>query len=527
MGTACFILMLQYVELLDDEFMCICSGQENITGESVPVLKRSGSDVVSGGQVYDGTLVCATTTRSSNSTTAKIASMTKSAMEKKAKVEGFLSRITRSWSQALIASTAALLASLLLLGIPLHGKHGALYRALAVLTAGAPCALALAPLAFVCAMSVLSRHGVLVKGSSVLDKLAAVSMVVLDKTGTLTEGRLRFVDCVELSVSGKSSSRARDATALSKAAALSFKGTHPVCDAVLAEYGARESKTNQQLPRVSDFKLSPGAGMSGKVDDTWCLFGSEDHVKRHLSVAQKEALSDAVAASAGGKVRSVLVTGELRGVELCSMEVQSIHIFTFSDAPKWGSVAGVDAIRRMCKGIRVYTGDNAKSAADMVQRVGVQASEVTADLSPEQKASLLADLQVDGNDVLMVGDGLNDAPALAQANVSAAFASSSDSAVAGAADVIILQDSAKGPSAATASSDMGRVAFVIKVARAVRANVLQNLGLAFMSMVCAVVPSVLGLLPLWSAVLLHEGSTVLVALNSCRLLLLRPSVVTQ
>lgn len=490
------------------------------------MLKRKGSDVISGGQVYDGTLVVATTTRSSNSTTARIASMAQSAMQKKAKVEGFLTSITRRWSQVLIASTAALLASLLLLGVPLHGQHGALYRALAVLTAGAPCALALVPLAFVCAMSVLSRHGVLVKGSSVLDKLAGTSMIVLDKTGTLTEGRLRFVECVELTKQHESSSGAGDMTAIAKAAALSFQGTHPVCDAVLAEYGSRKQKSQVQLPHVVDFKLSPGAGMSGQVDDTWCLFGSEDYVQRDLSLAQRKALSEAVAESAAGKVCSVLVTGKRRGIEIYTLDVHSIHIFTFSDVPKWGSVAGVDAIRRMCDGIRVYTGDNAASAAEMVRHVGVHASEVKADLSPAQKAGLLAELQKAGNTVFMVGDGLNDAPALAQADVSAAFASSSESAVAGAADVILLQDGASSSASLSAPSDMGRVAFVLSVARAVRANVLQNLALAFMSMLCAVVPSVLGLLPLWSAVLLHEGSTVLVALNSCRLLLMRP-VVTQ
>ena len=490
----------------------------------MPVLKRKGSDVISGGQVYDGTLVFATTTSSSNSTTARIASMAQSAMQKKAKVEGFLSRITRGWSQALILSTAALLASLLVIGIPLHGKHGALYRALAVLTAGAPCALALVPLAFVCAMSVLSRHGVLIKGSSGLDKLAGTSMVVLDKTGTLTEGRLRYVDCVEITKQSKRGASVGDSTAVAQATALSFHGTHPVCDAVLAEYGSRKQKATAQLPHVDDFKLSPGAGMSGQVGDSWCLFGSEDHVQRDLSMAQRKELSEAVSKCAAGKVCSVLVTGKRRGVEIHTLEVHSIHIFIFSDVPKWGSGAGVDAIRRMCEGIRVYTGDNAASAADMVKHVGVQASEVSADLSPAQKAGALAELQKNGSRVLMVGDGLNDAPALAQADVSAAFANSSDSAVAGAADVILLQDTSSTPASLSAPSDMGRVAFVLSVARAVRVNVLQSLGIAVLSMLCAVVPSVLGLLPLWSAVLLHEGSTVLVALNSCRLLLMRPTV---
>jgi Zn2+/Cd2+-exporting ATPase len=158
----------------------------------------------------------------------------------------------------------------------------------------------------------------------------------------------------------------------------------------------------------------------------------------------------------------------------------------------------------------------------MASQVGVSPSEVTSDMSPEQKAIQVQELQKSGKQVFMVGDGLNDAPALAQADVSAAFADSAESAVAGAADILLLRDSGTHAAVLSAPGDIGRVAFAISVARAVRRNVQQNLAIAFTSMVCAAVPSVLGLLPLWTAVLLHEGSTVLVALNSCRLLLMGP-----
>lgn len=495
------------------------AGQETITGESLPVLKRPGMPVFSGAHVHDGTLVVRTTTDATDTTTARIVRITTAAMRNKAAVQTFLTRITTSWSRALLGASAVTLAALFAAGVPLLGMHGALYRTLALLTAGAPCALALAPLTFVCAVATLSRNGVIVKGSSVLDNLAGVSFVALDKTGTLSEGRLRFTEMVALTTPA---SAVAEADVLAAAAALSLQGSHPVCDAVLDAYSsAAGSVAGGALPAAESFRLVPGAGMSGVVGGRQCIFGSVKHVSESLTSAQLESVNQAVASRGCAEVTSVLLmrsaTGN--GSTAGTTEEDSVHIFTFSDMPKKDSSMGMQRIRKLTGGVGVFTGDNAGSAAWLASLVGLREGEVFAGLTPEDKAEHVSRLQAEGKSVFMVGDGLNDAPALATANVSAAFSETVDTTVAGVADVVVLRDSSGGGGR---GGDVGRVAFLLQMAQKARANVLQNLGIALASMVAAVVPSLMGLLPLWVAVAVHEGSTVLVALNSCRLLFMRP-----
>lgn len=488
----------------------------------MPVLKRPGSPVFSGAQVHDGALVVRTTTAAADTTTARIVRITTAAMRNKAAVQTFLTRITSRWSQALLAASALTLAVLIATGVPLLGMHGAMYRTLALLTAGAPCALALAPLTFVCAVATLSRNGIIVKGSSVLDDLAGVSFVALDKTGTLSEGRLSITDVAALKPSGAGPASAdTEADALAAAAALSLQGSHPVCDAVLDAYGsATGTATGGALPAANSFRLVPGAGMSGVVDGRHCIFGSVKHVSESLSSAQLEAVNQAVALRGRAEVTSVLVmfsdTGN--GSAAGGVQVDSVHVFTFSDLPKKDSSMGMQRIRKLTGGVGVFTGDNAGSAAWLAALVGLSEGEVFAGLTPEGKAEHVSRLQAEGKSVFMVGDGLNDAPALATANVSAALSETVDTMVAGVADVVVLREGSGGGR----RGDVGRVAFLLQMAQTARANVLQNLGIALASMVAAVVPSLMGLLPLWVAVAVHEGSTVLVALNSCRLLFMQP-----
>lgn len=489
------------------------------------MLKRPGTSVFSGGHVHDGTLVVRTTTAAADTTTARIVRITAAAMRKKASLQSFLARITSRWSQALLATSALTFAALLAVGVPMVGMHGALYRTLALLTAGAPCALALVPLTFVCALATLSRHGVIVKGSSVIDSLAAATFVALDKTGTLSEGRLRLTSSTPLLLPGADASHVdSNADALAAAAALSLQGSHPVCDAVLDEYGALGgAEVGSALPAVDEFRLVPGAGMSGVVGGRQCLFGSVEHVSTGLSAAQLQALQVMVTAAGAAKVTSVLVTrGDVgNGSVAPSADAASVHVFTFSDLPKQDSITGVQRIRELCGGVGVFTGDNAASAAWLGGLVGLREGEVHAGLTPEGKAEHISQLQAGGKSVFMVGDGLNDAPALATADVSAAFSETVDTMVAGVADIVVLREGSGGQH----SGDIGRVAFLLHMAQRARANVLQNLGIAVASMLAAVVPSLMGLLPLWVAVLVHEGSTVLVALNSCRLLFMSPQAV--
>lgn len=473
----------------------------------------------SGGHVHDGTLVIRTTTVLDDTTTARIVRITAAAIQNKAAVQSFLTRITSRWSQALLATSILTLAVLVAVGVPVLGMHGALYRTLALLTAGAPCALALVPLTFVCALATLSRNGVIVKGGNVLDKLAGTSFVALDKTGTLSEGHLRLTGVQELQGEG---STATDATAV--AAALSLQGSHPVCDAVLDSYGASGHSTST-LPAVKSFRLIPGAGMTGVVGRGQCMFGSLEWVNQYLNPAQQNSVQKAVPGDAAQVVSVLVILSDADRVadpDGAAADVESVHVFTFSDMPKADSSTGMQRIRELCGDVGVFTGDNAASAASLGALVGLREGEMKAGLTPEGKADLITNLQAEGKSVFMVGDGLNDAPALATANVSAAFSESVDTTVAGVADVVVLREG----SGQGHGGDVSRIAFLLQMAKSARANVLQNLGIAVLSMITAVVPSLMGLLPLWVAVLVHEGSTVLVALNSCRMLFMRPALVS-
>lgn len=486
----------------------------------------------------DGAIVVRTTTAAANSTAARIVRVTAEALKQRAPVETALSRLTNHWSKIVILGTAAAFAGLLTCGVPLWGTRGAAYRALGVLTAAAPCGLLLAPLAFVCAVAVLSRHGIIVKGAHLFDSLKRVSFVALDKTGTISQGQLTCT-----SVQGVWGERSAGAEPLAAAAALSFRGRHPVCAAVLSQFAKSKKLQSSKLlwqqkaasgeggggsvAEVTNFATRAGAGMSGVMGRTAVAFGSVKYVQPLLSEQQEQALAIAVQKQGSNNVNSVLVQGPLAlsGSEMPGKFVptsaEQITLFTFSDIPKEDSRIGIKDLREIGLDLGIYTGDNQSSALAMAQRIGVPADRVYAGLSPEHKAALVSKLQESGECVLMVGDGINDAPALAKADVSVALAESMESATAGIANVVLLHSKGGDSRESTSSASIRRIAFLLQVATSVRYVVIQNLMIAFCSMFAGALPALGGLVPLWVAVLVHEGSTVLVALNSCRLLLKR------
>lgn len=514
------------------------AGQEIVTGESVPVRKGRGDTIFAGSTVHDGTIAVRATHGLSASTPASIARLAASALQDKAPVESLLERVTQRWSQVVLAVAPLTLALLLAAGVPLLGPGGAVYRTLGLLTASAPCALFVVPLAFVCAVSVLARHGILVRGAAVLDKLQGVRCVGLDKTGTLTQGMtctgVRLLDA---------GSAAEPSDAVEVAAALSLRSSHPIAQAVLREHtgrsasgtpGAERDGTARQLATVADFTSTGGAGVSGTIAGERVLFGSAAHVVKALPESTK-ALLDETLLSSAGQLFSVLVQTPLqsRGAEGCSATAPRprVTLFTFADVAKTGSAAMIGELRRRRLHTRILTGDNAASARAMAASLGVPALEVHADMQPRDKAGWVAERQSQGTAVLMMGDGLNDAPALAQADVGVAIATSADSLAADVASVILLSGSSGSSSGASSSSAGGvdsvsRLVFLLDVAHATHRVVLQNLVLAFGAMLSALLPTVGGLVPLWLTVAVHEGSTVLVAANSCRLLMMRPPPAT-
>jgi Zn2+/Cd2+-exporting ATPase len=377
---------------------------------------------------------------------------------------------------------------------------------------------------------VLARYGVLVRGAAVLDTLQSVRAVALDKTGTLTQG----VTCTGVTVLSAGSD-AGVADPLDAAAALSLRTSHPIGKAVLrrrserarAGNGASSRRAADGVATVSGFSSTPGAGVAGNVAGEHVMFGTAAHIAPALPPGAKTSLEAYLRAGSTGEGKSVQMFSILVQTPVFShgagkaqsLPSPQVTLFTFADIAKAGSAAMVSELRCRGLGVSMLTGDNADSARAMAAPMGLAPGDVHADMQPADKAAWVAKQQSAGRTVLMMGDGLNDAPALAQADVGVAVASSADSVAADVADVVLL--SGREASAAFDSSVL-RLVFLLRVAHAARRVIIQNLIIAFAAMLLAAVPALGGLVPLWLAVALHEGSSVLVALNSCKLLVMQP-----
>ena len=521
---------------------------EHLTGEAAPVVARIGDEVPAGATNADGVLVVRATRRAADSTPARIARLTAAAQQRRPTVQRLLDKLSDQYSLGVLLATCAVaVLGPRVLGIPLTGSGGALYRAFAFLSAAAPCALLMAPLAYVAAIGAAAQRGALVRGGLTLDALAECGAVALDKTGTLTTGILALtaIEDVGDSSSAASSSalheggvRLEDALPLAAAVALERRTAHPVARAVLAA-AARQ----RELPElgVSDFRAQHGAGVeatltapsspaaaAGASDaPTVALrarFGSVDFVAQLCSPGEAAALR--AGASAGQRtdvVSALLLTAEHDGAAAPSAAAhRTLRLFFFSDSVKSAAASAVAQLRASVSGpgaqprrVLMLTGDNQLSAMAVAQRLGLPPADVRAGLSPLDKMRAVEALRLElahpswrgGARVLMVGDGINDAPALAAADVGVAIAVTPSDAAAAAADILLLS-----------THSIALLPDLLLLARRTRAVVRQNIVIAGVSIAAAALPAVAGVFPLWIAVLLHEGSTLLVAMNSVRLL---------
>ncbi|MBB5433866.1 heavy metal translocating P-type ATPase [Nocardiopsis composta] len=439
--------------------------RQAITGESVPVPRREGDEVLSGTVNGTGALRVRVDRPAADSAVARIVALVEQASATKARTQLFIEAIERRYSAGVVAAT------LLVLGVPLllgEDFRAALLRAIVFMIVASPCAVVLSTMPpLLAAIANAGRHGVLVKSATVMEQVGRTGAVAFDKTGTLTRGELRVTE-----VRPAPGQRAERLLAL--AAAAEHRSEHPVGRAVRA--AARE----RGLPAdggAADFRALPGRGVRAVVD------GTEVRVER---------AGEGTAGPAETAVQVVL-DGRPAGV------------IALADTVREESRAAVAAVAALTPApVHLLTGDNAAAAGHVAAAVGI--GEVRSGLLPQDKADAVRTLEEAGVPVLLVGDGINDAPAMAAATTAAAMGRRGSDLALDTADAVIVRD------------DPSALPRLIALSRRARRLVLANLCIAAAVITALVAWDLAGTLPLPLAVAGHEGSTVLVALNGLRLL---------
>jgi heavy metal translocating P-type ATPase len=454
---------------------------KHLTGESEPLPKKQGDPLPAGARNLDGTLSVEVTRSSSDSTLSRIIQLITQAQEAKPKLQRLLDRFGKWYALIIIglffffALTLPLFTSLSYLGM-----EGSVYRALTFLIAASPCALVIAtPTAYLSAISSCAKKGILLKGGLVLDALARCTRIAFDKTGTLTTGDLQCTALRQLSVG-----KVDELSALKIAATLEQHATHPIAKAICV---LAESKGLPKLP-LRDFRSHPGAGLEASVllNNEWAkaFIGHESFIR-----TQAPNLKISSETAEAGRA-FLLVEG-------------SIYAFSFSDALREEAMDAIASLKREHPlKLAMLTGDSLQNAGAIGKKLGID--EIAAGLRPEDKLAKVADWATEG--LIMIGDGINDAPALARATVGISMGRIGSASAVEASDVVLIRD------------DLSVLSWLISKAKKSMQIVRQNLLLALSVIVFATTPALLGLIPLWLAVVLHEGGTVLVGLNSLRLL---------
>ncbi|MDI3315038.1 MAG: heavy metal translocating P-type ATPase [Mycobacterium sp.] len=450
--------------------------QSSITGESLPVTKTPGDEVFAGTLNGSGALEVVVTRDPSRTVVARIVALVTQASATKAETQLFIERLERRYSVGVVVATVALFAVALLCGARLDS---AVLRAITFMIVASPCALVLATMPpLLSAIANAGRHGVLVKSAVVVERLAGISIVALDKTGTLTRGVPRLTTIASLDpdhVDGEG--------LLRLAAAAEQSSEHPLGRAIVDAARSR----GVAIPPAARFRALPGCGVRAVVGHTVVeLCGP--HTYRGAPIPQLATIQED-----GATAVVVLADGA------------PIGVLGLSDQIRPGAADAVAALRALTAAPPVLlTGDNPRAAAQVARHAGI--CDVRAALLPEQKVDAVRELQAGGHRVLVVGDGVNDAPAMAAASAAIAMGAAGSDLALQTADGVTVRD------------ELHTIPTIIALARRARRVVIANLALAAAVITVLVAWDLLGHLPLALGVAGHEGSTVLVALNGLRLL---------
>ncbi|WP_405639421.1 heavy metal translocating P-type ATPase [Streptomyces sp. NBC_00019] len=458
--------------------------QATITGEPLPVTKEKGDEVFAGTLNGTGALRVRVERDASDTVIARIVRMVEEASETKAPTQLFIEKVEQRYSLGMVAATLAVFLVPLAFGADLTDS---LLRAMTFMIVASPCAVVLATMPpLLSAIANAGRHGVLVKSAVVMERLGQVDAVALDKTGTLTEGTPRVTDIRPFPGSGLD-----EGELLALAAAAENPSEHPLARAVVT--AARDR--GLALAPAEDFTSTPGVGVTATVDGHVVAVG-----------APARLLSGTASADSA---RAAVLAGELeedgRTAVLITLDGVPAGVFGIADRLRPDARETVASLATLTgTAPLLLTGDNPRAAARLAAEVGIE--DVRAGLLPEHKVQAVREVEGGGRRVMVVGDGVNDAPALAAAHTGVAMGRAGSDLALETADVVIVRD------------ELATVPAVIALSRRARTLVVQNLVIAGVFITGLVIWDLVGHLPLPLGVAGHEGSTVIVGLNGLRLL---------
>lgn len=457
--------------------------QSPITGESVPVTKNPGDEVFAGTANSEHALEVRVTRVAADNTLTRVMQLVAEAQNQQNPTQQFADRFTSRFVPAVFIFTALFIVIPPLLG--LSAWQESFYRGMLLLVAASPCALAIGtPAAVLAAIAQAARNGVLIKGGVHLENLGRLAAIGFDKTGTLTSGNFTLTDIVPLGDVSENE-------LLTLAAAVEQQSNHPLAQAVVR--AAREAQL--ALPHASGLENIPGRGVRSTVDGDVVLIGTP--------TLHNEQGVQAVSSQVTQQLEQLHQAG--RTTMLVSHGPRLLGILGLADTARPGVQQVVQKLRGLgIQHLVMLTGDNRAVAENIAQQVGI--SEVRSGLMPEDKLHIIRQMDTEYEAIAMVGDGVNDAPALATATVGIAMGGAGTAVALETADVALMGD------------DLSRLPFAVGLSRASRNIIQQNLLISLGVIALLVVTSVFGLVQLGIAVLLHEGSTLLVVGNALRLL---------
>jgi Zn2+/Cd2+-exporting ATPase len=459
--------------------------QAPITGESMPVDKEQGSEVFAGTLNGQGALHVRATKPHSDTTLARIIHAVEEAQASKAPSQTFVDRFARIYTPAVVA-----VAIVIAIGPPLMGLGSWnmwVYRALAMLVVACPCALVIStPVSIVSGLTGAARAGVLIKGGAHLEHAGAVDTVAFDKTGTLTRGQPAVTDVTPL---GRQSAN----EILRLAMGVERHSEHPLAHAIL-DHGRAQGL---ELPSSSDFEALIGRGARARVDNQVLNVGNE-RLADELGIKNSDVKSALETFERDGKTAVVLAT-----------DSGPIAVIAIADQVRDGAARAIQELRQ--SGVErsvMLTGDNPGTARAIAEKVGVDSYE--ASLLPDDKVRIVREMEAAGRRVAFVGDGVNDAPALAAATVGVAMGVAGTDVALETADIALMGD------------DLSKLSFAIRLSRHTLRIIKQNIAVSIAVKGVFVVLAVAGWATLWMAVAADMGASLLVVANGLRAMRLRP-----